>query len=133
MLNLGVGQAGFGSFVKTYKPWFIGREAFVVQEQQRDSVVVRFQFNEKGVRMAHLGDPVVDKRGKTIGFVTSCAVDKEGFLTGQAYLNAKNSEKGEAIFIFQSAATKASKPPAELKNGDKSSSPTGATILSRFP
>lgn len=130
--DLGVGDAAFGTYVKTYKPWFIGREAFLAQEAQRKAEVVRFQFTEKGVRMAHHGDPVVDKRGKTIGFVTSCAVDKDGFLTGQAYLSGKIS-KGDAIFIFQSATDKANKPPANLELGDKISIPNMAAVLSRFP
>ncbi len=86
---IGVGDAGFRTYVKTYKPWFIGRDAFLAQEEARKSEVVRFRFTEKGVRMAHLGDPVIDKRGKTIGYVTSCAVDKDGFLTGQAYIDLK--------------------------------------------
>ena len=77
-LNNGVAEAGFGSYVKTYKPWFIGREAFLKREAARTSVVVRFRFQDKSVRMAHLGDPVLDRRGKVIGTVTSCAVDAEG-------------------------------------------------------
>ncbi len=36
--------------------------------------------------MAHNGDPVMDTKGKVIGVVTSCAIDKEGFLTGLAYV-----------------------------------------------
>ncbi len=92
--NLGVGDAGFGGYVKTYKPWFIGREAFLAQEAGRKSEVFRFQFMEKGVRMAHAGDPVLDKRGRTIGYVTSCAVDSAGSLTGQAYLEQKHAEIG---------------------------------------
>ena len=131
--DLGVGDAGFGSYVKTYKPWFIGRDAFIEQEENRKSVVVRFQFNEKGVRMAHSGDPVVDKRGKTIGYVTSCAVDANGFLTGQAYIPEKQAETGNQIFIFQSASNKSGKAPAELSVGDKIDIPSIATILSRFP
>ena len=39
--------------MKTYKPWFIGREAFLEGEKTRHGEVVRFRFNEKGVRMAH--------------------------------------------------------------------------------
>ncbi|HKJ26070.1 MAG TPA: hypothetical protein VJ965_00405, partial [Anaerolineales bacterium] len=131
--DLGVGDAGFHTYVKTYKPWFIGRDAFLEQEAERKSEVVRFQFSEKSVRMAHLGDPVVDKRGKTIGYVTSCAVDKKGFLTGQAYIASKNAVTGDAIFIFQSASNKASPPPADLSFGDKISIPNTALILSRFP
>ena len=39
--------------------------------------------------MAHNGDPVVSTNGKRIGWVTSCAVDAERFLTGQAYVELK--------------------------------------------
>ena len=60
-------EAGFGQFVKTYKPWFIGRDAFIEKEKGRKGELVRFRFDEKGVRMAHLGDPVVDWRGQGSG------------------------------------------------------------------
>ncbi len=131
--NLGVGDAGFNTYVKTYKPWFIGRDAFLAQEENRKSVVVRFRFTEKGVRMAHLGDPVIDKRGKTIGYVTSCAIDKEGLLTGQAYIDLKYAEKDTPILIFQGAPDKASKAPADLTLGDRTHIPNSALVLSRFP
>jgi len=131
-LNLGVGEAGFRPYVKTYKPWFIGRDAFLMRETERSGKVIRFRFDDKGVRMAHLGDPVIDKRGKTIGFVTSCAVDSEGFLTGQAYLEEKYAKIGTPIMIFQNAPDTAGIPPANLKTGDKVSIPNGATIISRF-
>ncbi len=131
-LNLGVGAAGFGAYVKTYKPWFIGREAFLAQEAGRKSEVIRFRFNEKGVRMAHLHDPVLDKRGRVIGVVTSCAVDRDGFLTGQALLEVKSADEGSAIFIFQGASKEASKAPAGLKMGDRATLPTPATVVSRF-
>jgi glycine hydroxymethyltransferase len=130
--NLGVGEAGFRTYVKTYKPWFIGRAAFLSRESERTGKVVRFRFDDKGVRMAHLGDPVIDKRGKTIGIVTSCAVDSEGFLTGQAYLERKYAKIGTPIMIFQNAPETAGKPPANLQTGDKVSIPNGATIISRF-
>jgi glycine hydroxymethyltransferase len=132
-LNLGVSEAGFGSYVKTYKPWFIGREAFIAREKARKQIIVRFRFNDKGVRMAHLGDPVMDRRGKVIGVVSSCAVDSEGFLTGQAFLENKSSAAGTPIFIYQSAASKASKAPSELKAGDRTTLPTPASVVSRFP
>ncbi len=132
-LGLGVAEAGFGSYVKTYKPWFIGREAYLEREAQRKGVVVRFRFNETGVRMAHPGDPVMDKRGKVVGTVTSCAADKEGYLLGQAYIDLKFSQEGTPIFIFQGAPDKANKAPAELDPGDRVTLPTAATVLRRFP
>lgn len=132
-LNLGVGEAGFGAYVKVFKPWFIGRSAFMAVEAKRKAVVTRFRFNEKGVRMAHLGDPVLDKRGRVVGVVTSCAVDRDGFLTGQALLELKLAEPGSPVLIYQSAPAAAAKAPAELKPGDKTTLPGAATVLTRFP
>lgn len=131
-LKLGVGDAGFAGYVKTYKPWFVGRSAFIEQEAHRSREVVRFRFDDKGVRMAHYGDPVVDRRGKVIGVVTSCAVDSAGYLLGQALLEDKYRSKGTSIGVFQSAPAKRGKAPAELEAGDRVSIPTPATVLSRF-
>jgi glycine hydroxymethyltransferase len=130
--SLGVGEGGFGTYVKTYKPWFIGRQAFLEREAARKSEVVRFRFTEKGVRMAHSGDPVMDKRGRVVGWVTSCAVDSEGYLTGQAYLELKSSAEGAPIYIYQSAPKEAGKAPAELRPGDRGVLPTLALVVSRF-
>jgi hypothetical protein len=54
-----------------------------------------------------------------IGWVTSCAVDAERFLTGQAYLDLAHTAVGTAIGIHQGGAV------------DKSS--TAAKVVSRFP
>jgi len=131
--DLGVAEGGFGSYVKTYKPWFIGREAYIAREQERKGVVARFRFMEKGVRMAHNSDPVLDKRGKVIGWVTSCAVDAEGFLTGQAFIEIKFAEEGTPIFIYQGSPDKPGQAPATMRSGDKTTLPSAAVILSRFP
>jgi glycine hydroxymethyltransferase len=131
--NLGVGEAGFGSYVKTSKPWFIGRATFLAQEARRKGEVVRFRFDEKGVRMAHSGDPVVDRRGRVIGFVTSCAVDSEGYLLGQAFVETKYTVEGSPIAVFQGAPKDAGKAPAQFQIGDRANVPTPATVLSRFP
>ncbi len=132
-LGLGVGDAGFAGYVKTYKPWFIGRAAYLEQERVRNAEVARFRFNDRGVRMAHYGDPVVDRRGRVIGTVTSCAVDQTGHLLGQAHIDRSFLDEGTAIGIFQSASVKAGKAPADLEMGDRVSIPTPATVLSRFP
>jgi glycine hydroxymethyltransferase len=132
-LGLGVGDAGFESYVKTYKPWFIGRKAFMAQEAARTSSLVRFRFDEKGVRMAHHGDPVVDRRGRVIGRVTSCAVESEGYLLGQAHLENKYCEPGTPIGVFQGASDKPAAAPADLRPGDRTIVPTPATVLPRFP
>jgi glycine hydroxymethyltransferase len=131
-LNLGVAEAGFGFYVKTYKPWFIGRKAFLEREAKRKSIVVRFTFNEKRTRMAHLGDPVVDAKGKVIGTVTSCAIDSDQNLTGQAFVDEKFAGEGTQFFIYQGSPKKADKAPADLEVGDKITLPSPATVVSRF-
>ena len=131
-LNLGVSEANFGSFVKTYKPWYIGRDAYIKREEQRKGIVIRFRFQEKGVRMAHHNDPVIDKKGKVIGVVTSCAIDTDGYLTGQAFIEEKANEEGSTIYIYQGAPDNIGKLPNELKTGDRVKLPTPAIIISRF-
>ena len=117
--DLGVAEGGFGSYVKPYKPWFIGREPYLAREKERQGVVVRFRFDDQRVRMAHNGDPVVDKDGKSIGWVTSCAVDAGRFLTGQAYLENAYTAVDTPIFILQ--------------GGVMDRPPTPAKVVSRFP
>ena len=117
--DLGVAEGGFGSYVKPYKPYFIGRSAYLEREKRRKGVVTRFRFNEPRVRMAHNGDPVVDAKGERIGWVTSCAVDAERYLTGQAFIDLNHASEGTPIGIHQGGAT--DKPATE------------ARVISRFP
>lgn len=132
-LNLGVGEAGFASYVKLYKPWFIGRDAFISQESNRTREVIRFTFDEQNVRMAHHGDPVLDRRGRTIGVVTSCAIDSQGYLTGQAVVDNKYTVEGTQIFVYQGASQKPEKAPADLRPGDRVTIPMQASVVKRFP
>jgi len=82
--------------------------------------------------MAHKGDPVLDGKGKVIGVVTSCAIDKDGWLTGQAYLDKRYTVEGTPIFIYQSAPKQGIKNPADLAMGDRVTLPTAAEVVSRF-
>ena len=133
-LGLGPADAGFGSYVKTWKPFFVGKQAFLAHEARRDAMVTRFRMDSKGVRPPQQGDPVVDRRGRVIGVVTSCSIDSEGYQLGQAYLKSDYLEEGTPIAIFTaSARTKLSKPFGELTLGDKAPVPDPATVLSRFP
>jgi glycine hydroxymethyltransferase len=131
-MNLTIGEAGFLPFLKLNSAWFIGREAFVKREAERTGVVARFTFDEKAVRMAHHGDPVCDLKGRMIGKVTSCAIDSNGFLTGQAFVDRKAAVEGTKIFIFQNAPNWRQNPPAQLTPGDRVALPGAATIVSRY-
>jgi glycine hydroxymethyltransferase len=117
--DLGVAEGGFGSYVKPFKPYFIGRDAYIGREKERKGVVIRFRFDEQRVRMAHPGDPVVSADGERIGWVTSCAIDTERFLTGQAYLETPYTKIDTPIGIHQGG------------NMDRPATP--AKVVSRFP
>jgi len=133
--NISPIEAGFGSYVKFHKPYFIGRKALLEKEATRKMELLRFRMNEKGVRMAKLGDPVVDKRGKYIGRVTSCALDSEGFQVGLAYVDKKYNREGVQVGIIPLPHAKVppTKPVEELALGDKMLLHEKATVLTRFP
>ena len=133
-LNLNPADAGFGNYVKLWKPYFVGKQAFIKHEMEREAEVTRFRLDNKGARPAHQGDPVVDKKGKVIGVVTSCSIDREGFQSGQVYLHHDYSKDGTAVGVFAgSARAKNGKAPGELSFGDKFPTPEPATVLTRFP
>ncbi|MEZ4671682.1 MAG: serine hydroxymethyltransferase [Anaerolineae bacterium] len=133
-LNLNPADAGFANYVKLWKPYFVGKQAYLAHEMRRTAEVTRFRMDNKGSRPAHQGDPIVDKKGKVVGVVTSCSIDRDGFQCGQAYLNDDYLAEGTAIGVFSGAGrAKAGKAPGELSLGDKVTMPEPATVLSRFP
>ena len=131
-LNLTMADAGFGTFVKLYKPFFIGRQAYIDRETTRDATVIRFRVREKGQPMPQQLDPVVDSRGKVIGKVTSCSIDSDGYLLGQAYVRNSYKKKGTLLDILVTPRRKP-KPPESLKLGDRVSLPVSIEVLKRFP
>ena len=133
-LSLSPADAGFGSYVKLWKPYFIGREAFIKQLNQQSSIIVRFRMNEKRVRRPDTGDPILDQKGKIIGTVTSCAIDSEGYLLGLAMVPYNFTKPDTQLYIYQLGGGKQSiRVPNEIKVGKKLPIPDGATVLTRFP
>ncbi|MCP4427019.1 MAG: glycine cleavage system aminomethyltransferase GcvT [Chloroflexi bacterium] len=132
--NLNPADAGFGSYAKLWKPFFVGRDAFIAHEEKRDRILVRFRMNDKAVRRPDTGDPVLDKRGKVVGTVTSCAVDREGYMLGLAIVPQSMRKVGTAVSIYQLGGGKrAIKTPKAIKLGARLPMPDGATVLTRFP
>ena len=132
-MNISVGGAGFAAYVKTNKPWFIGRDAFLQQEEKRESVIARFRFSEKRVRRAHYGDPVMDEQGRVIGKVTSCATDSEGYFLGQAFVLKRYAKKGTLVYVYQDVSKRKGSDLSDLSYGERVALPDTATILRRFP
>ena len=129
------GGAGFASYVKLHKPYFIGRTAYLEGEKQRKLEIARFRMNERGVRMPKTGDPVVNRRGRAIGWVTSAAVDVDGRILGMAYVESRYHREGDKVGIFSLPARPVVEKDdkARLEPGDKIQLPDVATILTRFP
>lgn len=131
-LDLNSGDAGFAAYVKTYKPFFVGRRPYMAREQKRDSVVARFRMVERGVRVPQQGDPIVSLKGRVIGKVTSCSIDTQGHLVGQAYIKRNHAKPGTPIALFQTTRAWAGKPRDALEIGDSVQLHDRAVILSRF-
>jgi len=133
-LQLNPAEAGFASYIKLWKPFFIGRGACIENLENRKRLVVRFRFEEKGVRRPELGDPVLDKRGKVIGVVTSCAIDKDGFLLGQAAVQENLAAPGTELAIYQlGGGTRSLNVPNSIAPGARMPLADRVTVLTRFP
>jgi len=130
--------AGFGSYVKLHKPYFVGRSALIEGEKRRTMEIARFRMNEKGVRMPKTGDPVVNRKGRAVGWVTSAAVDVDGLILGLAIIESRYHRPGAAegrigIFTLPAKPVVEKGNKAELAPGDQIQLPDAATILLRFP
>ncbi len=133
-LNLAPYHIGFGGYVKSYKPFFVGKAAYYQKAAQATTRLSRFRMNQKGVRVPKLGDPVLDARGRVIGTVTACALDSEGFLLGLAMIETSFGAKdGVAINVLAIP----DRVPAPLTSlaplGSRTLVPEAATVLTRFP
>ena len=132
-LDMRPDDAGFAGYVKLHKPFFAGRRAYIEHARQRKVTVVRFRIAEKGVRVPKQEDVVTDGRGRVIGQVTSCAMDTEGYLVGQACVDQRHAEEGTQINIFPRPTREDwDKPYGELEVGDRLVLHAEATVVSRF-
>lgn len=108
-------EAGYGSFVKFHKPFFIGRRALLEYKDRGKRKIVRFRA-KKGRKFEH-GDPVFDSAGNEIGVVTSGTVVGNALL-GLALVSGKGLKAGVEIGVGSAR-----------RGGD----PRPATLLRRFP
>lgn len=127
-------ESGFGKYLKLHKPFFIGRTAFIKSFLNFKRILVRFQMNDKGVRRPEQGDPILDKRGKVVGTVTSCAINRAGYLMGLALVPLDMRKVGTTLQIYQTGGGKrAIRVPKKVKMGARLPLPNAATVVSRFP
>ncbi|PJF21524.1 MAG: glycine cleavage system protein T [Phototrophicales bacterium] len=132
-LSLDPADAGFGAYVKLWKPFFVGKDAHIAREKKRDAEVVRFRLDTKGARPPHPGDPLVDSKGRVVGIVTSCSIDKEGYQLGQAYVKLEFTKEDTQLGVFGGSNRTKAISFDEVRFGKKFPTPERVTILSRFP
>jgi len=132
-LNLNPADAGFAPYVKLYKPFFVGKAAYMTHEREREAQLVRFRFEEERARMPRQGDVVVSRKGRVVGAVTSCSIDTEGWLSGLAYVQKQHAGRGSRLAIFQTDNRSwTSKPLTDLKAGDRIQLHDNIVIIRRF-
>ena len=132
-LSLNPSDAGFPSYVKLYKAFFIGKAAYLAYERKRGARLVRFRFEEEHARMPRQGDVVVNRKGRVVGEVTSCSIDTEGRLTGLAHVQNQVATVDTRLGVFQVESRGwATKPLADLKTGDQVQLHDDIIVLKRF-
>jgi glycine hydroxymethyltransferase len=132
-LTLNPADAGMGSYVKLYKPFFVGKQAFITHEIGRDTEITRFRMSNKRARPAHQGDPIVDSRGRVVGVVTSCSIDSDGYQLGQAYLKQEYRKAGTELAVFAGSQRLRERDVSQAGLGDRTNIPEPITVLRRFP
>ncbi|MHC4601415.1 MAG: aminomethyltransferase family protein [Planctomycetota bacterium] len=128
-------EAGYEYFVKWHKPFFAGRQGLLTRMMKRKREVVRFRARGLGARLAHLGDPVVNRNGKAVGNVTSSALSGEDQV-GMAVVERSAAKEGAPLSIYcipSSGKTPTEAAKADLTTGDRVLLPLDARIIARFP
>lgn len=131
--NLNPADAGFGSYVKLYKPFFIGKAAFIANEAKRKHQISRFRLDNRGARPAHFGDPIVSPRGRVVGKVTSCNIDVEGYQVGQALMERGFRKPGTQLALYAGATRAKVTDLGQLSLSQRIKVPEPISILTRFP
>jgi glycine hydroxymethyltransferase len=131
-LNLAPFHIGFDNFVKL-ETEFVGKAAYQKNMAACTTRMARYRMNEKGVRVSKPGDPLLDKRGRVVGHVTSCAADSDGFLCGLAMVETALAAEGTALNILALPERVPAPLTAFAPMGSRTTLPDAATVISRFP
>lgn len=128
-------ENGYAQFLKLHKPFFIGRQKALSMAEGTENIIIRFRMSRPNVKMLHTGDPVANRRGQCVGYVTSSVLVGSRQI-GLAYVNRKNAREGTRINIIplpHGRRAPRERSRDEWKPGDRTIIPEEAVILSRFP
>jgi len=134
-LGINQSEAGFEGYVKYHKPFFVGRVPYKADYDKSTRRIVRFQVTQSGARAlrgGEHGEPVVSKRGKMIGTVTSCTLVGDRQI-GLALVNERYTEPETELYVYPQVRKAVSKAPQDFEIGDTTATPVRAVVLPRFP
>mgnify|MGYP005839164705 CR=1 FL=1 len=123
-------EAGFGSYVKLHKPFFVGRANCVTEYVNRERMLIRFGV-DAGARRVQAGAAVLDRAGTVIGKVTSC-VSLGEVQVGLALIGKLSMADGTSLTLINPPRKGQSQAAAGLRLGDRITPPIAGTVLSRF-
>lgn len=124
-------EAGFGSYIKLHKPFFIGRTKCVTDYVDRARSLIRFHV-DAGARRVQIGASVLDRTGTVIGHVTSC-VSLGELQVGLALVNKLTIDPGTTLSLINPPRESQSATVlGELQLGDRITPPISGTVLPRF-
>ena len=128
-LGMNPADAGFAAYVKLYKPFFVGKAAFIRHEAGRDMQLCRFRIDNRRARPARNGDALLNARGTVIGTVTSCNIDSDGGQTGLALVKRDSRKVGARLWLHGGDKS----DPSQLTISGRVKLPEAVTVVSRFP
>jgi len=123
-------EAGFGSYIKLHKPFFVGRSNCVPDYVERKRSLIRFGV-DAGARRVQTGAAVLDRAGTVMGHVTSC-VSLSDLQVGLALVNQLDVEIGTPLTLMNPPRGNHAAASGELQLGDRITLPITGTVLSRF-
>lgn len=116
-------EAGYPSFVRLNKPYFVGRGAALQGWKNRTRTVVRFQIGNPSARAARSEDQLSGPTGQPAGQVTSCTRVGETQI-GLAIVSREFRAEGTLLTIAPRPRTK--------RDEGRQAEPIPARVISRF-
>ncbi len=128
-------EAGYGWAVKLDKDFFIGKAAMQHVAGTYDMEVARIELPAtRGVRPIRQDDPILDSRGKCVGWVLSAAkVDEKQYAL--AYVDRDAAREGTEVGVYYLARSQSQVEQGRAQaaeKGQKMTADLAGTVVSRF-
>jgi len=116
-------EAGYSWAVKLEKEFFIGKTAMERISREYDMKVARIELpGAKGIRPVRQNDGVLDKHGRSIGWVLSCARIGEKQIA-LVYVDRESLKENDAVGLYYSARSR-----SQIQQGRKQSIDKGELL-----